>query len=231
MYNKKLFFITFLAMYFIILLISIVIVPKIEKNNFSIFEEYYNEYLDKFEKENNELKQSKKQIDVVFIGDSITVGFEHFTDYFSDYNCLYRGIGGDDTFRLYDRLDVSLYQVKPKVIVLCIGGNNIYTMFDNYVDIIISISKNLPDTKVIIHSIYPTNKSFIDRNKVIPDINNRIKNIVTAYNYIYVDTHSKMVNESNAFNLAYTDDGAHPNFEGYKIIVETIKPFIDDCLK
>ena len=231
MYNKKLFFITFLTMYFIVLLISIVIVPKIEKNNYSIFEEYYKEYVNKFAKENNELKQSKKQIDVVFIGDSITVGFEYFTDYFSEYNCLYRGIGGDDTFRLYDRLDVSLYQVKPKVIVLCIGGNNIYTMFDNYVDIIISISKNLPDTKVIIHSIYPTNKSFIDRNKVIPDINNRIKNIVTAYNYIYVDTHSKMVNESNAFNLAYTDDGAHPNLEGYKIIVETIKPYIDDCLK
>ena len=231
MYNKKLFFITFLTMYFIVLLISIVIVPKIEKNNYSIFEEYYKEYVDKFAKENNELKQSKKQIDVVFIGDSITVGFEYFTDYFSEYNCLYRGIGGDDTFRLYDRLDVSLYQVKPKVIVLCIGGNNIYTMFDNYVDIIISISKNLPDTKVIIHSIYPTNKSFIDRNKVIPDINNRIKNIVIAYNYIYVDTHSKMVNESNAFNLAYTDDGAHPNLEGYKIIVETIKPYIDDCLK
>lgn len=231
MYNKKLFFILFLSIYFVILFISILIVPKIEKNNHTIFEEYYNEYLDKFEKENNEIKQSKKQVDVVFIGDSITVGFEYFKDYFSEYNCLYRGIGGDDTFRMYERLDVSLYQVKPKIVVLCIGGNNIYTMFDNYIDIIISISKNLPDTKVIIHSIYPTNKSFIERNTVIPDINIRIKNIVNAYNYIYVDTHSKMVDNNNAFNLLYTDDGAHPNLDGYKIIVETIKPYIDECLK
>ena len=48
MYNKKLFFITFLTMYFIVLLISIVSVPKIEKNNYSIFEEYYKEYVDKW---------------------------------------------------------------------------------------------------------------------------------------------------------------------------------------
>ena len=55
---------------------------------------------------------------------------------------------------MFDRLDVSLYQVKPKVIVMCIGGNNIYTMFKNYVDIIIGIRNNLPSTQVIIHSIY-----------------------------------------------------------------------------
>ena len=47
---------------------------------------------------------------------------------------------------MFDRLDVSLYQVKPKVIVMCIGGNNIYTMFKNYVDIIIGIRNNLPST-------------------------------------------------------------------------------------
>ena len=49
MYNKKLFFILFLSIYFVILFISILIVPKIEKNNHTIFEEYYNEYLDKFD--------------------------------------------------------------------------------------------------------------------------------------------------------------------------------------
>lgn len=228
---KQLSLITYLILNFTILIFAIIIIPKVEKKVYSEFEVYYNDCIKKYENENKIFKQNKTEIDVVFIGDSITVGFELFKDQFIEYNCLYRGIGGDNTFTMFDRLDVSLYQVKPKVIVMCIGGNNIYTMFENYVDIIIGIRNNLPSTQVIIHSIYPTNKSYVDRNKVIPDINVRIKNIANAYKYIFVDTHSKLLDKNNAFNLLYTDDGAHPNIAGYEIIISVLKPYIDNCLK
>ncbi len=217
---------------FIVIMILLIGLISYAKDTTSIFEQYYHMKVLQFEKENEELRLHKTEVDIVFIGDSITEGFElNKTPYEENYEVAWRGIGGDNTFGLYDRLKVSVYDLNPKLIVLCIGGNNLNTMMDNYEEILKDIKENLPETKVIVQSIYPTSKTIVERNAIIPGINEELKALVDKYNYSFVDTHSAVVNENNEFDEKYTDDGAHPNEAGYRRICEVLLPVIDWLLE
>ncbi len=46
--------------------------------------------------------------------------------------------------------------LKPKICVMLIGGNNPDTMFEDYEDVIITLKEKMPDTKIILVSHAPT---------------------------------------------------------------------------
>ena len=92
-----------------------------------MFRDYYNAKVEQYEAEN----ASVYGVDVAFIGDSLTDGYD-LSLYYPEFSVANRGIGGDTTFGVEERLKVSLYDANPRVIVMMIGSNNIYTMFENY---------------------------------------------------------------------------------------------------
>ncbi len=197
-----------------------------EENN--PFKEYYDAKVLEFEEENKTLSN----VDIAFIGDSITDGYESFGTAYSEYSVAWRGIGGDTTFGLYDRLEVSLYAVNPKVVVLLIGINNIDSMFENYETVIAEIREKLPDSSLIVQSIHPTSRDFSNRNEKILAANERIKGLASKYDFTYVDVHSALKdNETGEYSALYTDDGLHPNEKGYEKITETLLPVIEQALK
>ena len=98
-------------------------------NDMDAFWSYYNGKIEIFEKENEEFKGT--DVDVVFLGDSLTDGYD-VKRFYPEYTVLNRGISGDTTVWLEERLDVSLYAIQPKVAVMLIGANNISTMLENY---------------------------------------------------------------------------------------------------
>lgn len=202
------------------------LLPKLieweEEKNF--FKEYYDAKVVEFGEENKKLSN----VDVAFIGDSITDGYEAFGSAYSEYTVAWRGIGGDTTFGLFDRLDVSLYAVNPKVVVLLIGINNIDSMFENYESIIADIREKLPKASLIVQSLHPTSGDFADRNGRILSANRRILELSSKYGFTYVDVHSALVDENTGeYSSVYTDDGLHPNSKGYEKITETLFPVIE----
>lgn len=197
-----------------------------EEKNF--FKEYYDAKVIEFGEENKNISN----VDIAFVGDSITDGYEAHGSAYSEYSVAWRGIGGDTTFGLYDRLEVSLYAVNPKVVVLLIGINNIDTMFENYESVIADICEKLPSTSLIVQSLHPTSGGFSDRNERILAANRRIEQLSSKYGFTYVDVHSALVDENTGeYSSAYTDDGLHPNEKGYEKITETLLPVIEQALK
>ena len=93
--------------------------------------EYYETKVKQFEEENKTLGG----VDIAFIGDSITDGYD-VASYYPSYTVINRGIGGDTTVGLEARLDVSLFAVQPRAVVMLIGANNMGEMFDNYESIL-----------------------------------------------------------------------------------------------
>ena len=81
------------------------------------------------------------QVDVAFLGDSLTDGYD-LERYYPQFLVCNRGIGGDTTFDLEARLQVSVYDLKPKVAVVLIGANNLSTMFQNYEAILTGLQEN-----------------------------------------------------------------------------------------
>ena len=83
---------------------------------------YYDTKVAAFKEENKTIEQGS--IDVAFIGDSLTDHYD-VARFYPGITTLNRGIAGDNTYGLYRRLQVSLYDVQPKVVVLLIGSNNL----------------------------------------------------------------------------------------------------------
>ena len=199
------------------------------------FEIYYNEHVESYRVQNANL--SKGQI--VFLGDSIT-DLYHLDDYYADLDkaCYNRGIGGDTTSGVINRLQVSLYDIEPSEIVLMIGINDINggksneEVIKNYKFILDDIKTHLPSTKVFTMSILPMDDRMSGavnvpaQNERVMEVNTSISQMASEHSYTYVDLFSMMKDENNKLISSYTDDGIHPNASGYQVWTNLLKPLL-----
>lgn len=180
--------------------------------------------------ENN--KYAPFEVDIAFIGDSLTDGYD-VKSYYPEYTVSNRGIGGDTTYDLFARLDVSVYRLEPKVIVMLIGANNFKTMLNNYEDIIIGIRNNLPDTKLVVCSLTSMGGEHWGKNNEIAAYNNvYIKALAEKHGCSFVDLYTPLLNlETGEIYEHYTTDGGHLTADGYKVLTSAIKPVVDEILR
>ena len=73
-----------------------------------------------------------------------------------------RGIGGDTTVGLLKRLDVSVFDLKPKTVVLLIGTNDlalldttVEVIYENITQILQRIKAQFKDVDILLQSVYP----------------------------------------------------------------------------
>ena len=193
-------------------------------NNMDEFWEFYNGKIKIFEKENEEFKG--KRVDVVFLGDSLTDGY-NVKEFYPEYTVLNRGISGDTSIWLEERLDVSLYAVQPKVAVMLIGANNMDTMLENYESILKSFKENAPNTKIVLLSLTSMSGEWGKKNQLAAYNNVQIKMYAEIYGYEYVDLYSALLNlEDGEIYDEYTTDGGHLTKKGYEVLTSIIKPAI-----
>ena len=195
-----------------------------------LVQEYYDQKIILYAEENE--NYADYEVDIAFIGDSLTDGYD-VEKYYSEYKVENRGIGGDTTHGLLARLDVSVYQLKPKVIVMLIGANNFDTMFEDYEDIIIGIKENLPETKLVICSLTSMGGEHWGKNNHKAAFNNvKIRAYAEQYGCPYVDLYTALLNfETNEIYEHYTTDGGHLTAAGYEVFTSCVKPVVDEILK
>lgn len=230
--NKKVISYIIVSVCFVLLaLLLIFIVPSLDRDE-DLFKQHYDNRVAIFENEN----ESLTNVDVAFIGDSITEGY-NLSLHYNGYSVTNRGIGGDTTAGLQDRLKVSLYDISPKVVVFLIGGNNILkkdtpqNIINDIENIFTDLKENLPDSNIIIQSIYPMGLLFNSNNETVKQINASLKQLSQDNSFTYIDIFSQLVDEkTSGFKPDYTDDGLHPNENGYNKITEILKPEIDRLL-
>ncbi|MCM1364385.1 MAG: GDSL-type esterase/lipase family protein [Faecalibacterium sp.] len=172
----------------------------------------------------------------VLFGDSITEIF-NVTDFFADYTAetglaVYnRGISGDTSDRLFERLHPNVIDIKPKNVVILIGTNDLglksgldFTA-ENVEKIIDELQKFCPETKVILQAIYPVNRKInrmsvgVRNNDDIKAVNAKLKALAERKGIIYVDFTDVLSDENGCFSSAYSYDGLHPNARGYGAVV------------
>ena len=185
--------------------------------------------LEQYERENAEYDDF--EVDVAFIGDSLTDGYD-LAKYYPQYVTANRGIGGDTTFGLEERLQVSLYDLKPKVVVMLIGANNMDSMFQNYESILQSLKENLPDSKIVLLSLTAMGGEHWGRKNQLAAYNNvTIKLLAERYGYEFVDLYSALYDVSiGEVYEGYTVDGGHFTHEGYTVVTAQITPVLKQLL-
>jgi lysophospholipase L1-like esterase len=111
------------------------------------------------------IEQSKGAGDVIFLGDSITNGWEGqkaWQEHFGSFKPVNLGIGGDQTGHVLWRITEGheLDQLKPKAAVIMIGTNNIsgYTapqIAGGIKAIVEELKRQKPDIKVLVLGVFP----------------------------------------------------------------------------
>ena len=174
--------------------------------------------------------------DIVFIGNSITNGAE-WNELFPQKRVKNRGISGDTSEGVFDRLD-AVVKGKPAKIFILIGVNDISreikveTIVLNMKQIVEKIQKESPKTKIYIQSILPVNPDFEMfkghmKPELIKEINQFYQNIAQEYKVNYIDLYSHFLEDgTDKMNKKYTNDGLHLLGEGYLLWREIVKPYL-----
>ena len=207
-----------------------IVLPQLreEEQLLKAMQEYYDAKIAMYEIENE--KYNDYEVDVAFLGDSLTDGYD-LKRYYPQYLTLNRGIGGDTTFGLEKRLKVSVYDLKPKVAVMLIGANNFDTMFDNYENILKGLGENLPKTKVVLLSLTSMGGEWAKNNQKAAYNNVKIKLLAEKYGYEFVDLYSPLLNlETGEIYAEYTTDGGHLTPAGYEVFTNAVTPALKKLL-
>ncbi len=171
------------------------------------------------------------EVEVAFLGDSLTDMYD-LAKYYPQYVTANRGIGGDTSFDLEARLQVSVYDLKPQVLVMLIGANNPDTMLENYEAILQGIRENLPETKVVLLSMTAMGgEHWGSRNQQATYNNVSIRLLAEKYGFTFVDLFTPLYDVSiGEVYAGYTVDGGHFTDVGYTAVTALITPVLEQLL-
>jgi len=169
--------------------------------------------------------------EIIFLGNSITEWCE-WSELLENPNIKNRGISGDNTIGLLDRLD-EVVESQPKKIFIEVGINDIkilntYEIAHNYESIIQIIKQESPSTNIYLQSIIPTNFFDTFHPDTIRALNNQIKRIASENSLIYIDLHDLFLDEKGNFDMTLSYDGIHPNGKGYLVWKKAVEPFVNE---
>jgi lysophospholipase L1-like esterase len=180
---------------------------------------------------------------IIFMGNSITEGWKQLSPgFFKDREYINRGISGQTTPQMLVRFRPDVVNLKPKVVVILAGTNDIagntgpstLEMIEDNIASMVEIAK-ANNIKVLLCSVLPVYdypwKPGLNPAQKIVDLNKWIKNYADKNEIIYVDYFSSMADDRNGLKAEYSEDGVHPNLTGYKAMEPLIEKAISDVLR
>ena len=177
----------------------------------------------------NELKNNDK-FSIVMIGDSITDGAEWY-ELLKNNEVQNRGIGGDTTNGVLDRLNTINKSIKKAFIMIGINDIGRYKrvdeIYNNYIKILEDLEKK--DIKVYIQSVLYVGKNYPNSdyfNKEVKNLNKKLEQIAKDKNIDFIDLNSILA-PNNYLEKKYTDDEIHLNGKAYILWANEIIKYIE----
>lgn len=179
-------------------------------------------------------------VDLVFIGDSITQGWndnEVWQKYYGSRQALNAGIGGDRTQHVLWRLDHgNIDGLSPKVAVMMIGTNNSGAdqpeqIAEGVQAIVDRLRGKLPETKILLLGIFPRGADADDpRRQTNIAVNEIIRDLDDGQMVHYLDIGPAFLEEDGSLSKEIMPDLLHLSPKGYQIWAESIEPKVAELL-
>jgi lysophospholipase L1-like esterase len=195
---------------------------------------------------------AKNENRVVFMGDSITDSWDDpkFGGFFPGKPYVDRGISGQTTPQMLIRFRPDVLALKPKVVVILAGTNDVAGNADPTT--LSAIEDNLTSMfelahangiRVVLASLLPI--SDYEKNKdgqqiirtrlrppeQIKELNEWMKRYAGAHGGIYLDYFSAMADDKGFLKEDLSEDGLHPNRKGYDVMAPLAEKAIEAALK
>lgn len=185
---------------------------------------------------NSRAAEAGEKAQVIFIGDSITQGWEDegkdvWARYYVHRNAVNLGIGGDRTQHVLWRVENgNIDGLKPKAAVLMIGTNNSNgedntpeQIADGITAIVKNLREKLPNTKILLLAIFPRSENFSAQRGKLAMINQVIRRQADGKNVIWVDFGHQYLNDDGTMPRSLMPDYLHLSKKGYEIWAEAIE--------
>jgi len=176
---------------------------------------------------------ANKKSDIIFLGNSITAGTD-WNELLGLSNARNRGISGDITFGVLERLD-EVIEGQPAKVFILIGINDISrnipdsVIIHNYRKMVQRIQACSPTTKIYMQTLLPVNNEFTqfknhyNKDVHIVYVNAAIKQLVKECKVNLIDLNPGFQDANGKLDEKYTEDGLHLNIEGYKVWASILK--------
>lgn len=180
----------------------------------------------------------KGNVDLIFLGDSITHAWESVPDlwnkHYGNRNAVNLGISGDQTCHVLWRLDHgNIDGISPKLAVVMIGTNNAgggqpaELVAEGVKAVVEKLRAKLPQTKVLLLAIFPRGEDNNNRlRKVNTAANKIIANLADNQMVFFLDIGGKFLDADGRLSKDIMPDALHPNAKGYAIWAEAIEPTV-----
>lgn len=194
---------------------------------------------------------AKNERRVVFMGDSITDSWDDpaYGGFFPGKPYINRGISGQTTPQMLIRFRRDVIQLKPKVVVILAGTNDIAgntgpTTLEAIEDNLRSMSDlaHANGIRVVFASILPVSdyetrdgKPLTQTVRRPPEkilaLNQWLKEFAKIRGDLYLDYYSAMADDKGFLRDELSNDGLHPNAQGYSVMAPLAEAAIAASLK
>ena len=194
---------------------------------------------------------AKHEPRVVFMGDSITDSWDDpkYGGFFPGKPYIDRGISGQTTPQMLIRFRADVIALKPKVVVILAGTNDIAgntgpMLLEAIEDNLISMAElaRANHIRLVLSSVMPISDYETREGKPIIQSARRPPAQIIALNAwmrkyaadshaVYLDYYSAMVDEKGFLKDELSDDGLHPNKKGYDVMAPLAEQAISLALK
>jgi lysophospholipase L1-like esterase len=180
---------------------------------------------------------------VVFLGDSIT-DFWNLAQYFPGKPYVNRGISGQITSQMLVRMFPDVIDLHPAAVIILAGTNDIAGNYGP--ETAKMVRENLRamtelaernGIKAILCSLTPVSdytkhKQTVSRPPAdILELNRWIRAYAQKVHATLADYYSATVDGQGMFRSGYSEDGLHPNGEGYKLLAPVAEAAIEKALR
>lgn len=187
-------------------------------------------------------KAKTGDIELLFIGDSITQGWEGagkdvWAKVYAPRKALNLGIGGDRTQHVLWRLDNgNIEGLSPKAAVIMIGTNN--SKDDSAEDIAAGITAiveklraKLPNTKILLLGVFPRGEKPNMQREKLAKTSAIVAKLDDGAHVFYLDIGPKFLGENETLAKDVMPDFLHLSPKGYQIWADAIEPKLSEILK
>jgi lysophospholipase L1-like esterase len=198
--------------------------------------------LTRYGSENAELRLRPGVDRVVFLGDEITENWNNSTGgFFRGKPYINRGIAGQTTPQMLVRFRQDVIDLKPKVVVIQAGSNDIAGMAgpitegmagENFTSMVELAKVN--GIRVVLASVTPVCDCYRPVTKIRPPfkiagLNAWLKKYAKKSGSVYLDYHSALT-DGRTMNKELTVDGVVPNDAGYEKMAQLAEKAIAEAL-
>jgi len=200
--------------------------------------------LQRYRQANAELRPPKKgESRVIFYGNSITEGWaRHFDAMFPGKPYIGRGIGGQTTPQMLVRFRQDVIALKPKVVVILAGTNDIAgntgpSTLEMIEDNLASMAELATSNgiRVVLSSVLPVYdykwRPGLEPAPKIVALNEWMKAYARRRGLVYLDYHTPMADERQGMRADLSPDGVHPNETGYRLMAPLAERAIQRALR